>query len=462
MVDRGEVAGMKAAQESRLLSDRVLVERAGRGDQAAYDELYRRLAPGAWRLALCLTREPAMAAGAVATAFAATFGTAPPHPGTVSARARLLAAVRHAAVDPGLEPVAVGEIRAVAPSAVATAFAGLPARWRSTLWLLDAEGLTPRETAAALGLPEAAVVPLAARARAGLGEQVVLAEAAAVDAVECRRVLERLVDYASERLTARDERRVRAHLDGCDQCRPFLADLDDLTPALRRLAAPLPVAVAAASEDRWLASLVRPAGPLHLTLPSGRPVPAWAERAVAGAAAAVIALGIASAILVAGRGGRVRDDRLARSIPAEAPLVDGESALGGDSGLSGLLARRDSSPSSTSTVPGGASTPAPTPADVLPTRVAPVSAPPAAAPAPSAPPAAPAAGEPPAPAAPTTTAPEPVAEVTVGVGGVLGVVVGDQCTGLDLAGTVIGCAPTTTDEPLQVDLGGSLLGPLGL
>jgi hypothetical protein len=48
------------------------------------------------------------------------------------------------------------------------------------------------------------------------------------------------------------------------------------------------------------------------------------------------------------------------------------------------------------------------------------------------------------------------------VEGVLGLTVGDECTGVEIAGTVIGCAPATTGAPVEVIPGGSLLGALGL
>lgn len=454
-------------QDRFHLQDETLADQARDGSRGAFEELYRRLAPTAWRLALAVTRDPALAAGAVASGFASTLSR-PPAATNTTVRSQLLAATRHAAFEPDLEAVAVacGPIGSSAPTAARTAFASVPERWRSSLWLTEVEGLEAAEVGPALGLPAASVTPLVTRARLGLGEQVVTAHAAEAP-VECQDALDRLVDYGADRLAPREANRVRRHLDGCDSCQGLLADLDDVVPSVRRLALPLPVELFDVSERRWRNGLVHAPGPLGLTLPSGRPVPAWAERAVAGAAAAVIALGITSAILVAGRGGRVRDDDLARSVAEGEPLGDGESAAGGDVGLdddllgattptlapaapaaNGSLSRTVQRTVASAPVP----TPAPAPAVAPVAPVAPVTPEPEPAPPPAVAP----------PATPSPPATEPAVEVTVGVEGVLGLTVGDQCAGLELAGTTLGCAPATTGAPLEVITGGTLLDALGL
>lgn len=448
---------MMGEADMSLFHDRALVDHARHGDPSAFDELYHRFAPATWRFALAVSRDPAIAAGAVAAAFATVLGAEPGAGANVPVRAQLLAAARRAAFDPSLQFVAVGIDGAAAAGAspVRDAFAALPERGRSALWLVVAERLPSPEAGYALGVPAASVTPLTMRAHAGLREQIVgaYADGAADDA--CRFTAERLVEYGAGRLRARESTRVRKHLDRCEPCRGLLAELDDLTSSLR-LALALPIGLAAIAESRWRAALVPVAGPLGLTL-RGKPVPVWAERAVAGSAAAVIALGIASAVLVAGRGSRVRDDGLARSVAAESPLGagDGESAVGGSVGLGSL-------PKPTSTTAadgGGVFTPVTRSVPEVVTPV--VSTPHIATPEQVAPPRTPA---PSAPAGPTATPPvtEPAVEVTVGIDGVLGLTVGDQCTGLELAGTVLGCAPLTTGAPLEVITDGSLLNSLGL
>lgn len=442
---------MQAAADSNLVHDRALAERARQGNRAAFDELYERFAPTTWRFALAVSRDPAVAAGATVAAFAATLGAVPATPTDLSVRAQLLASARHAAFDPQLRTVAVG-VHPTPESPVRDAFTALPERWRSALWLVVAERLSSHEAGPSLGVPAAAVTPLTVRAHAGLGEQVVAAYADSVEDDACQHAADRLIDYEAARLPAREVGRIRRHLDGCERCQGILMVLDDLTPALRALALPLPIALAATTEAHWRSALVPVGGPLGLTWPNGQPVPAWVERAAAGAAAAVIAMGIASAVLVAGRGSKVRDDGLARSVAAELPLGgEGESAAGGDVDLDGALS---TTPPSTTAADGrGVPAPAPRAVAPIPAAVAPHTVtPPAATPT--------------TPVAPATPAPvtgaEPAVEVTVAIDGVLGVTVGDQCTGVDIAGTVIGCAPAATGAPLEVITDGSLLNSLGL
>ncbi len=456
--------GTTASRDADVVRERALVERARQGERAAFEELYQRLAPAAWRLALAVTREPALAAGAVASAFASTLATGHSASSNAPIRGQVLAAVRLHAADPAVAGVAVGVVPAAEPTSLASAYAALPERWRSALWILDAERINPQEAAVVLGVPAAAVAPLAMRARAGLGEHVIAVEASHAESVECRRTAERLVDYADNRLGTRDAGRVRRHLDGCDRCQGLLAELDDLAPSLRLLALPVPMALAASTEARWRSALVQPAGPLRLTLPSGRPVPAWAERTVAGAAAAIIALGISSAILTAGRNGRVRDDGLARSTTSEAPLGagDGENALGGGIGGDGLasldpLIDGGRAAQSASQASGDAVGPAVSPLAPSP------SAPAAGLPSTGSPtPTPPSTGQPGPSEEPPAAEGDPAAQVSIGLGGAIGVAIGEECTGLDLGGTIVGCDPEITDAPLEVRTGAPVLPSLGL
>jgi DNA-directed RNA polymerase specialized sigma24 family protein len=464
---------MVAERDSELLQDRVLAERARRGDRKAFDVLYRRHAPTAWRLALAVARRPVAAEAAVGTAFATTLaGRSNPDAATGTTRSRLLVATRHAAMaTPGDAPAsppapASLDLDPTAGSAavVRQAFDGLPERLRSILWLVDAEGCPLPIAERVLELAPGSVESLADRARLGLQERVLHVESHRPTVAACRRTIDSLVGYARSTLAARDATRVRKHLDGCAACRGRLAALDDLVPALRSAALPLPAAVTDDVVRQWSAAVVRESGPLHLVLPGGQPMPAWAQRTVAGAAAGIIALGIAGAtILVGGRGGR-SDGSAVPSATAGPGAGDGESALGGlgDLVLDGIgfvppssdpasnvlgapaeVARSSASlPRTTgpTTTPESGSTTAPS----SPTTTAP---PPA--PAPTVPP-------------PAPPAPEPADEVTVAVGDVGTVTVGDQCIGVELLGTVIGCEATTTDDAGIVSTEGTILPPLTL
>ncbi|HEY9557801.1 MAG TPA: hypothetical protein VIR58_13775, partial [Acidimicrobiales bacterium] len=68
------------AADITALKDLELIDRARSGDRDAFAELYRREAPGAWRLALAVTRSPIHASRAVAAAFATVLGNDGPAP----------------------------------------------------------------------------------------------------------------------------------------------------------------------------------------------------------------------------------------------------------------------------------------------------------------------------------------------------------------------------------------------
>jgi hypothetical protein len=175
-------------------------------------------------------------------------------------------------------------------------------------------------------------------------------------------------------------------------------------------------------------------------------VPPWAERALAGATAAVITLGITGAILAGGRSGRDLTPRFARGA-AEQPFgtVDGETALGRGEGLeyspsgsqevlpqpaAGVL---QIVPASRNPAPGGSVT---TPTTVgeaprgSPTPTTSTTVPPSGAPEdpdPEEPPSSP----------PTTEAPLVEARLDDGTG----VSVGGSCTGIEVLNIVVGCEP---------------------
>lgn len=464
----------------RLLQDRALVDSARRGGAPAFEELYRRHARAAWRLALVVSPQPDAAGAAVVHAFASTLAGPGPQPALASGmRVPLLTAARHAALDAGGRPLRLVPSTASVtdtgpPSAVVEALRALPELWRSALWLADVEGVSLTDAAAVLELAPAAAGPLAERARLGLRQHVVLLGRDGERAQACRRTLDRMAPYAAGTLVARDARRVRDHLDECAHCRDDLAVLDDLPVHLRRAVPLLPVVLGPAAVRRWSASRHRDTGPLGLTLPGGQPVPPWLERAVAGAAAAAIALGVTGAILAGGRNRARGGDGLVRDTTATMPLdsADGEVALGGG-GLSDLVldvvgptppapsappgpdATGAAAPSAAALArsagrPQGAGVPAPTPGAGAGVPIpGPGTTPPPAPDDPGTPPSAP----PPS---------EPAAEVTVGVGDTLAVTIGDQCTGIELLGTAIGCPPPQSDSILTLDTGGSLLPDLGL
>lgn len=482
---------MGASTDITLLDEHLLTDRARHGDRAAFDELARRHLAAAWGLAGAVTRHPGLAVDAVVTGAAVALAdpNGVPQIGEGSALVPLLRATRRAAVDGPSDPtreLSGGMIdgpeldeHAVL---VREAFHGLPERSRSALWLVEVERLETSVAAGALELPAAELATLVDRARQSLGEQLLKGGLGAAAGTECARTVDRLPGYMADELSERDVVRTRRHLDSCEGCRQRVAALDDVLPLLRQCVVPMPAALVDDARRRWAASIVPVTGPLHLTLPGGRPMPVWAERALAGTAAAVVTLGITGALIASGgRGSKVREEIAGHTATAEAPLAgDGESALANPPGLSELQLENGTTiavpgsgssgsskaagsgmtsggRSSGDTARGGAgasSGPATAPATVTtPPAPTPTTTPPLV-------PTAPVTGEeqPPPPPPP---APDPVLQVDLGIGPILGVSLGDECTGLTVLGTTLGC-DGTSGAPLDLGISGSLVDPLGL
>lgn len=456
---------MAAERDIELLQDRTLADSARRGGREAFDELYRRHARAAWRLALVVTRDGAAAEAAVAGAFRATLARTPDRaPGAVDdgLRVTLLRATRRAAIDAVTDAAAHPTSHLIAGPATAPqplhafeprvavirrAFDALPERWRSVLWLVDVEGFSTFDAARVIRVAPGAAGPLMERARLGLQEQVLLTGLRHPSPVNCRRTTDRLTGYVADSLAPSDEAQVRGHLDRCAACRGRLAALDDLVPVLRSTSLALPLYLGDDAAARWANSLVRDSGPLHLVMPGGQPMPAWAQRAFAGALAAVIALGITGATIIAGRGRSSGRDVTIRPVTA-----DGESALGGNPGLSDLELSGRGFVAPTTGAGTGPAVAAATPnwsGAALP-RTSGSTSSPVYDQGTVLPPALPSTGTtPPSAPAPGPT-PSSDAVVTVVIPEVVGITVGPSCTGIDLGGTVLGCEPPATPDPITI------------
>ena len=252
------------------VSDADLATQAASGIDGAFDELYRRHAQVAWRVAQAITGNPDDAADAVSEAFTRVLQALPAGQLNDSERFRpyLLAATRNAAIDVSrrsgrtrptdaletLERPSVVSgpaelvMNAADTSLVARAFLGLPERWRSVLWLTEVEGMAARDAAELLGLSPNGVAQLAVRARAGLRErflQAHLAEPAVARA--CQSTVEKLGAYVAGGLAPRDLAKVDQHLAGCQACRDRREELEDLGTTLRKAVVPLPLFLAGAA-----------------------------------------------------------------------------------------------------------------------------------------------------------------------------------------------------------------------
>lgn len=254
-------------------SDAALAEGAAAGSATAFEALYRRHAPAAWRVAQAVTGNADDAADAVSEAFTKVFQALPSGRLQEGGQFRpyLLTAVRNAGIDVlrrsgRVRPAEGSEldrpagasgpselvIDAADGALVARAFKSLPERWRSVLWLTEVEGMPAKEAADLLGVSPNGVAQLAVRARAGLRERFLQAHLAAaeVDKV-CRYTVDHLGAYVAGGLAPRDIAKVDQHLAGCPACKAREEELADLGSTLRRVAIPLPLALLTMSSAKW-------------------------------------------------------------------------------------------------------------------------------------------------------------------------------------------------------------------
>lgn len=459
-------------------SDADLVTAARAGATQAFEELYRRHAEAAWRVALAVTQNPVDAADAVSESFARLFSNLrrdSPGPGAAF-RPYLLATTRNAAIDilrrakrvspapaeelplpPGPGEPADALLVAEEAGLVAQAFADLPERWRSVLWLTEVEGYRPSEVADRLGLTPNGAAQLAVRARAGLRERYLQAHLRTDPPAACRFTLEHLGAYVGGGIAARDLAKVDQHLAECEACRTRLAELEDVRSTLRRILVPLPFGLAATTFRRWREALLGAAERASGGAWSGLRT---AHRVLAGASAALFVAGVI--------GIRVKDGARRQAAAPDRPARVG-----------GFTLTRPPAPASSETVPPPP--PFEPPPDAvpvaLPTAPPPASpnVPPPAATETSTPASAPGPATGPAPAtgpvapSPGPAAAQPVAQVSAGVSdGSQGLTVGagigqGSCTGLRVGATTVGCAPEPAPEPgVRIDTGGSALPTVGV
>jgi RNA polymerase sigma factor (sigma-70 family) len=263
----------RGTSDPATVSDGELAQQAADGDTAAFEELYKRHAQAAWRVAQAVAGNPDDAADAVANAFTRVFQALPS--GRISGRDAfrpyLLATTRNAAIDElrrggKVRPSDTLDLDAVATtspspsdrmmdgvdsSLVAAAFRSLPERWRSVLWLTEVEQMAPRDAADLLGVSPNGVSQLAVRARAGLRERFLQAHLRGEVAPDCRSTVELLGAYVAGALAPRDVAKVDQHLAGCEGCRQRQAELEDLGPALRKIVLPLPLVLRAMTISHW-------------------------------------------------------------------------------------------------------------------------------------------------------------------------------------------------------------------
>jgi DNA-directed RNA polymerase specialized sigma24 family protein len=288
---------MTRTTDTTMMNDEDLVAAAGRGDQQAFDELHRRHAPLAWRLAHAVTGRPEDAVRAVAEGTGATFtavraGRFQAHSHAIT----LATASRNAALDlrRGQDAIASPIAADDADPFLAGAFGALPERWRSVLWLRDAEGLPADHVAPIVELTPEAVDQLAVRARRGLRERCLKAHAATSTSRDCTRAIARLGALEDGTLGEGDQANLERHLAGCEACTERRAVIAAIPTALSALAAAPPEDLHDRSRTAWTAALAS-------TTSTG--LSPRTEKILAGASAFAAAVGVLGATLFGTGGG---------------------------------------------------------------------------------------------------------------------------------------------------------------
>lgn len=284
----------RTTNDTTTTSDQALASAAGRGDQRSFEELHRRHAPQAWRLGWAVTGDPDRAVAAVAQGTGTLFtalrmGRFQTQPHGIA----LAASTRNAALDQrrdgtgGTTPVAADDADAL----LAAAFGSLPERWRSVLWLRDAEGLSADQVAPVVELSPEAVDQLAVRARRGLRERYLRAQLAGVGSRNCNRAITRLGAFEDGTLNDKDRATLERHLRLCAACTDRHARIAGLHAGLPALLPPVP-----ADRDDRAAKAWRDA--LATTTSTG--LSPRTEKVLAGASAFAAAVGIIGATMFGG------------------------------------------------------------------------------------------------------------------------------------------------------------------
>ncbi|MEU0954809.1 sigma-70 family RNA polymerase sigma factor [Streptomyces niveus] len=255
-------------------SDAELIQRMRDGDDAAYEELYRRHSVAVLRYARTCCRDAHTADDLTAEVFARTLQAVRGGAGPEQAvRAYLLTTVRRVAAawtktakreqlvddfavfaaqstrsaevsdDDTLELGAdVRAMHEAERSLAMQAFRSLPERWQAVLWHTTVEEESPSEVAPLFGLTANATAVLASRAREGLKQAYLQAHVntAVASAGDCARYADRLGAYARGGLRIRAERGLRKHLDECAKCRIVAGELAHVNAGIPAV---LPIAV---------------------------------------------------------------------------------------------------------------------------------------------------------------------------------------------------------------------------
>lgn len=262
----------------------ALIEGAASGDTAAFDALFRYLGPSTWNYASGVTGDEDIAAAAVIEGFASAVTAV--RSGRVDTasnfRRTLFAATRNHIVDAeGATAHNRGD------GSLATAFGTLPEKLRSTLWLSAVHRLGPAEVGEVVGGDAVEITKLERRARNGLVNGFVRAEAKAEPRPLCRPSIDRLRKDVLRNLPATERAHLQRHLRVCAECKALHASALNITGRLPALALPFPESLLERAGPAFAAAVAPP--------PRGTGLSPRTEKVVAGLSAAVAAIGIVGA-----------------------------------------------------------------------------------------------------------------------------------------------------------------------
>ena len=243
-------------------TDEQLIElaRSGGSRTGAWDELYRRHASSARKVARHLLRARHEADDVVNEAFAGVISAIGHGAGPRdNFRQYLMACVRNGCktcvwkgdtritTDPSVLEQKHGAVFEDAEQfgeagLVASAFSSLSVDWQRALWLTAVEERPAADIARELGKRPAAVAALAHRAREAFAEEYLAQHQQRAVSPACERITPKLAHYVRNRAGDIDTARVEHHLSGCRDCTRAAVDLCDVNSSLRTLALPASLA----------------------------------------------------------------------------------------------------------------------------------------------------------------------------------------------------------------------------
>ena len=292
------------------------VTRAIAGDEDAFRTLYARHATTTWRLAYALTGTRTDAVTVTSESFARTFTTlqASPAPRTDFATL-LLRTTRDAAIDArNAHGDAAPPFEATEQTLdVATAFASLPERWRSALWLGVVERETQARVAAVIGVDTADAAAIVSRARRGLRHQYLRIDAGRGEARNCDRAVARLGAYVAGSLPSADIDKLERHLRLCPTCDGRYGRLASLLDRLPHLVPALPSMLEDDARVAWTGAVT--------TASDGLGISQFGEKVLAGVAAFAAGVGVLGAALVSVSGSGADDLAVSPIAPLVAELA---------------------------------------------------------------------------------------------------------------------------------------------